>query len=121
MAVSMSVTIWPGSLLPGIQTTVTPRSAAAASAPRLTTDQNGPSSEWVIMWKVRSEPWVRSTASPSPSVSVAASSWPASVDPSVVSAVSPPDESSALSSLPHAAVIMTSASNMASQRIFFIR
>ena len=64
-----------GSLLAGIQTMLTPRSSAAASAPRLTTDQNVPSSEWVIMWKVRSSS-VGTEAGLSGATVVPAATWP---------------------------------------------
>src|SRR6478735_7016345 len=55
-ACSISWTCLFGSLFEPSQTQLTPRSLHAASIPRLTTDQKGPSSECVIMWNVRSEP-----------------------------------------------------------------
>src|SRR4051812_39197354 len=42
-----------GSLLDGLQISLTPSDLAAASAPFLTTDQNEPSSEWVTIATVR--------------------------------------------------------------------
>ena len=64
MAASISCASFSGSLLDGLQTSLTPSSLAACSAPFLTTDQNEPSSECVTMAIVRSLPCVSWTSSP---------------------------------------------------------
>src|SRR3954447_1578768 len=60
-AASMSCASFCGSLLDGLQISLTPSSLAACWAPFFTTDQNEPSSLWVTMANVRPEPWVSST------------------------------------------------------------
>ena len=61
-AASISCASFCGSLLDGLQMSLTPSSLAACSAPFLTTDQNEPSSLCVTIANVRSLPWVRLTA-----------------------------------------------------------
>src|SRR3954464_2798383 len=61
IAASISWACFCGSLLDGLQMSLTPSSLAACSAPFLTTVQNEPSSEWVTIANVRPLPWVRST------------------------------------------------------------
>ncbi len=74
IAASISCASFSGSLLDGLQTSLTPSSFAACSAPFLTTDQNEPSSECVTMAIVRSVPCVSWTSSPPLSCLVAVSS-----------------------------------------------
>src|SRR3954468_6430266 len=62
-AASISCASFWGSLLAGLQMSLTPSSLAACSAPFLTTDQNEPSSLWVTIANVRSLPWGRATSS----------------------------------------------------------
>src|SRR4051812_20643768 len=57
-AASISCASFCGSLLDGLQMSLTPSAWAAAWAPFLTTDQNEPSSLCVTIAKVRPEPWV---------------------------------------------------------------
>src|SRR3954471_22230703 len=61
-AASISCASFCGSLLDGLQMSLTPSSLAACWAPFLTTDQNEPSSLCVTIANVRSLPWVRLTA-----------------------------------------------------------
>src|SRR4051812_12119883 len=58
IAASISCACFCGSLLEGLQTSLTPASLDACSAPFLTTDQNEPSSECVTIAKVRPLPCV---------------------------------------------------------------
>src|SRR3954454_7816183 len=60
-AASISCASFCGSLLAGLQMSLTPSSLAACSAPFLTTDQNEPSSLWVTIANVRPEPCVSVT------------------------------------------------------------
>src|SRR3954449_5773564 len=60
-AAEISCASFCGSLLEGLQMSLTPESLAACSAPFLTTDQNEPSSLWVTIAIVRLPPWVRLT------------------------------------------------------------
>src|SRR3954447_7334941 len=57
-AASISCACFCGSLFEGLQTSLTPSSLAACSAPFLTTDQNVPSSECVTIANVRPLPCV---------------------------------------------------------------
>src|SRR4051794_24398363 len=65
-AASISCACYCGSLLDGLQISLTPSSLAACSAPFLTTDQNDPSSLCVTMAIVRPLPCVRLTSSEPP-------------------------------------------------------
>src|SRR5690242_8303789 len=63
-AASISCASFCGSLLDGLQISLTPSAFAAACAPFLTTDQNEPSSLWVTIAIVSPLPCVRSTDLP---------------------------------------------------------
>src|SRR4051794_22669944 len=65
-AASISCACFCGSLLEGLQMSLTPSSLAACWAPFLTTDQNDPSSLCVTIAKVSPLPWVCSTVSVPP-------------------------------------------------------
>src|SRR4051795_11348322 len=65
-AASISCASFCGSLLEGLQMSLTPSALAAAWAPFLTTDQNEPSSLWVTMANVSPLPWVRLTCCDEP-------------------------------------------------------
>src|SRR3954468_17105135 len=65
-AASISCASFCGSLLDGLQMSLTPSSLAACWAPFLTTDQNEPSSECVTIANVRPEPCVSCTFDLSP-------------------------------------------------------